>query len=383
MTNQTVPNVLNLTSMTATLNETPTTAKASKPNKALHTNDLRRVTFALGVKKLSSKSDTIQSDSCVALRAKQVEEMIAGKRFKTNNLPWTPPSSSVFDLWKKRHPSYQQFSNQYMASQRRMLVLADVDPPLRFELFESLCYHRCLAPTTAETYWTTWLGVQKALMIKPCDADARTTKLLKARSTAYPVQFPQPATLAEIELIVKTFRAQYPSITAIVMMSFILGQRISDAIQLATADLTEGKEFLQITVRRGKTIGVSQPYTLWLRRNVYPTESIIELKNHARHRQRLFLLTELNSEEERQEVLSIVRDMITSINDELELRSIRRGGLQRMARSSPTQVVLHHSRHSDEKMLMRYLGWGAAALHQQKDMIEAVDSITDEMTIKE
>ena len=41
-----------------------------------------------------------------------------------------------------------------------MLFLGDLNPMDRFEAFERLCYLRQLAPTTAETYWTTWLGVK-------------------------------------------------------------------------------------------------------------------------------------------------------------------------------------------------------------------------------
>ena len=47
--------------------------------------------------------------------------------------------------------------------------------------------------------------------------------------------------------------------SAIVMLAFILGQRISDMIQLGTADLIVQEKYLQITVRRGKTMQVSQP----------------------------------------------------------------------------------------------------------------------------
>lgn len=345
----------------------------------------RRVTFASLPKQAAKEmAATTEAPSTTKQRAQQVEEMIAGKKFpKKTDAPWPQASQKMLELWTQRHPAYKTYSTHYMASQRRILFLADFNPQDRFAQFENLCLQRCLAPTTAETYWTTWLGVQKAMSITPCDADPRTTKLMKARAAAYPVQFPTPATLHDIETLVRTYRAQFPSLAAIVMMSFILGQRISDMIQLGTADLTIHKTVLQITVRRGKTMGVSQPYTLWLRRSTYPTETLIQLQQDAKSKQRLFLLTELNSDEERQAVLSTIRDMLTSVNEELELRSIRRGGLQRMARTSPTKIVLYHSRHSDEPMLMRYLGWGAAAMHRQQEMIEAVDRTTDEMTIME
>jgi hypothetical protein len=103
------------------------------------------------------------------------------------------------------------------------------------------------------------------------------------------------------------------------MTTFLLGQRISDMIQLAVADLKSNDDYLTITVRRGKTMQVTTPYSLWLRRKTYPTETLIELAASAKSCGRLFLFTNLNSEEERQRVSHTVRDMLTSINDQLEV----------------------------------------------------------------
>jgi integrase len=313
--------------------------------------------------------------------------MIAGKKFpkKQSMEEWPQASLQAQRNWENRHPSFQTYSVHYMASQRRILFLADITPAMRFEAFETICFKRQLVPTTAETYWSTWLGVQKALSITPSEADSRVTKLLKARATAYPVQFPSPATLADMELLVLTFQIALPSLTAIAMASFILGQRISDLIQLAVADLQPNGNYLMITVRRGKTVpAYSPPYTLWLRRQTYPTETLIQLANHAKQCKRLFLFSEFNSDNERQSTLGVIRDMLASVNDQLELRSFRRGGLQRMANLGiKIEIVLEHSRHRDVQMLMRYLAWGQFATHRQQEMIEAVDATTKDMMSSE
>lgn len=310
--------------------------------------------------------------------------MIAGKFMPKLSLTidWPTPSDHALSIWASRHPTFKNYTTHYMASQRRILFLSDFAPQSRFEAFELICYQRQLAPTTAMTYWTTWLGVQKALGITPCDADPRTTKILKARAAAYPVQFPTPATLADMELLVTTFRDAFPSLAAIAMMAFILGQRISDMVQLAVFDIQPTERELMITVRRGKTMSVSPPYTLWMNRNQYPTETIIEVAAQAKREGRLFLLSELNSDEERSQIGETIRDMLTSVNDRLELRSIRRGGLQRMAGSGvPISTVLHFSRHADEQMLMRYLSWGAHAAERQQVMLQVVESMTRDMTV--
>lgn len=319
-----------------------------------------------------------ENTSFLKLREQQVTEMIAGKKATTAaTTEWPEPSAKTLERWLEKHPAYNTFSKRYMVSQRRLLFLADVNPTNRFEQFERICFQRNLAPTTAESYWTTWLGIQKAIGIPPCDADARTTKILKARSTAYPVSFPKAMTQIQMDLFIETFKKNLPSFTAIAALAFFNGQRISDMIQLAVADVTPKEEHMMITVRRGKTMSVSTPYTLWMRRNNYPTEVIIETANAAKANNRLFLFSELNSEEERTRVLNVIRDMITSIDEELELRSFRRGGLQNFAQKGFSLAkILQFSRHSDVPMLMRYLGWGQHAIHRQNEMMEMIDSVT-------
>ena len=303
--------------------------------------------------------------------------LIAGKKFPSDKqADWPTASKTATARWLEKHPAYNTYSTRYLQSQRRFLFLADLDPHLRFEAFEKLCFQRNLAPTTAESYWTTWLSVQKMLGFDPCDADPRTTKVLKARSTAYPVQFPTPMTKEDMDLLVQTYSHVFPSLAAIVSLAFLNGQRISDAIQIAVADVVVNGEFVMITMRRGKTMSVSQPYTLWLRKGRYPSEDLLQTMTNAQIQKRLFLFTEFNTEEERSKVLQMIKDMLTSVNEELELRSIRRGGLQRMASLGFTlERILNFSRHSDTPMLMRYLGWGKSLVIKRREMIEVTDAM--------
>ena len=320
--------------------------------------------------------------SYITLRQNQVIEMTAGKKFEARSSApeWPTPSQEMQKRWIERHPTYNTFSSRYMMSQKRLLFLGDLPPSDRFETFERICFERQLAPTTAESYWTTWLGVQKALAITPCDADARTTKLLKARSTAYPVTFPTPLSMEQMNELRNTYEQEFPSLVAVATLAFICGQRISDMIQLAVSDLEPQPQHLMINVRRGKTMATKHPYVLWLRRNVYPTEELIKIADQAKSSNRLFLFSTFNSDDERKTVLEKIRDITTSISEDLELRSFRRGGLQRLAGNGfPLTSLLELSQHSDEEMLMRYLGWGKHAAHRQGAMIEMVDSMTSDL----
>lgn len=328
------------------------------------------------IKTIISTSSAIDStkSSYIDLRKLQVMQMNAGHKPHLKTQPSTHQvSEETMTKWKNRHPSHLTYSTNYMACQERLIFLADVAPHLRFEVFEEYCFTRNLAPTTAEAYWTTWLSVQKILAIPSAQSDARVTKILKARSTAYPVSFPTPATKVDIDNLVRTFRGELPSFTAIVMFAFINGQRISDMIQLASTDMEEQGNFLKVTIRRGKTMMVSKPYTLWIRKGTYPTEELIELKKASC--ERLFLFSATNSEAERNSTLNVIRMMLMKTNPDLELRSIRRGGLQRMAQLGfSMQKIIAFSRHADEPMLMRYLGWGQCSTHLRSGMIEVVDA---------
>lgn len=369
-----------------TINNTNTMSTISSINETISTelkSPTKKVNFNLHQHREASQEATHLTTDFMKLREAQVIEMIAGRKLPTKNGSAQPeypqPSAETKMKWMERHPSYHTFTSKYMASQKRILFLADIEPHLRFESFEKLCYERSVAPTTAEGYWTTWLSVQKALSIRASNSDARVSKLLKARSVAYPVAFPAPATMSDICSLTTLFFNEHPSITTIVAIAFLNGQRISDMIQLGTADLVFDDEFLMITVRRGKTISVtSHPYTLWMRRNSTVVETMITMKKNAGTR--LFLLSLFNSEVERDRILDTVRQMLLSVNEELELRSIRRGGLQRMAQLGfSMDTILEFSRHSGVPMLMRYLNWGEHSTHRRGQMIDVIDATSSGM----
>jgi len=300
--------------------------------------------------------------------------MIAGQKFEAPVMPWPVPSAKMIEKWTQRHQAFKTFSAAYMSAQRRMLVVAQLPPEDRFEEFEKICFQRCIAPTTAETYWTTLLSIQRSLCLDVSEADTRITRIIKARSVAFPTNFPTPASLSDVESLVKVFNNEFPSLVAVMTLTFILGQRISDMVQLSVTDLEVQEKFLLITVRRGKTFTTAKPYTLWLRRHTFPTEELIEVAARSRKANRMFLLTETNSEAERAKVLNVIKDLLFSVNDNLELRSIRRGGLHLMAQNGhPLTTILNFSRHADQDMLMRYLDWGKVSTDHREEMLAVVD----------
>ena len=323
------------------------------------------------------------STSPLEQRRQQVEEMIRHNgQHSCIKISWPSATEKTLQAFIDRNPVFHSFSTNFMASQRRMLFLADVTPEQRFERFEHECYTRQLAPTTAETYWVTWLSVQKMLQIVPSITDDFCLKKLKQRALRYQPDFPTPATLADIEFVVKAYRADCPFCCAVVMATFILGQRISDMIQLDAMCLTVLGNVLKILIRRGKNQDRSVPFTLWLPANEYPATVLIEAKMQALASGRDFLLTSSNNEKEKKLILDRIREMLLSVNEDLELRSIRRGGLQRMAmKGHKLSTILEFSQHADEKTLMRYLDWGTTLTARRDEMLEVTKTVTEDMTL--
>jgi hypothetical protein len=95
---------------------------------------------------------------------------------------------------------------------------------------------------------------------------------------------------------------------------------------------------------------------------------------------RIFLFSESNTDQERSKVLDAIREMIVCVNDELELRSLRRGGLHLMAENGqPLSSIIKFSRHADIDMLMRYLNWGTVSTNHRDEMISAVDKSCEQI----
>lgn len=252
-----------------------------------------------------------------------------------------------------------------------MLWLADVPPELRWQAFEYQCFMHRLAATTASTYWTTWLTAQKVLQIPPSRADARATKILKARSTTYPIDFPAPMTATHLVALRFAYEVTHPVTTAIVAAAWVLGQRFSDLAQLALSDIELTSTHVCLTVRRGKVMTTQTPYTLFLNVEAYPANVLAELMNTAASNGQFFLCSSTNQPLEREATAHMTSAMLKSIDESLELRSIRRGGLQAMALAGHTlPIILQFSRHTSEAMLMRYLNWGAQTSSRTRPLLQ-------------
>jgi hypothetical protein len=144
-----------------------------------------------------------------------------------------------------------------------------------------------------------------------------------------------------------------------VTVTFALGQRIADMLQLLVEDLTEIPETssICITVRRGKVIAFCKPYCLHINSRSTIASHLRSLCRGRQQQEPLFGNVAL--------MQSTIRQELKSLRPELELRSIRRGGLCALARTglSLQQLRTQFSQHASDQMLLRYIRHGAHLMY--------------------
>ena len=156
----------------------------------------------------------------------------------------------------------------------------------------------------------------------------------------------------------------------LILLAFALGQRLGDLAQVATEDIEWTQlgdlETLCITIRRGKVIPHIGPYTLHLPAESQLTQQLWEHTHIRLQSRKPFLFTHSNNESEKQKLERHARNILVSLNQDLEIRSVRRGGLEHMAKSGMPlgEIREHFSKHRSTEMLLGYLKWGSVSAHQ-------------------
>lgn len=299
-------------------------------------------------------------------------------------IPWPRCSDTTMKAFDNRHATFCVASTRFKEAQQRLLFLIDSEDPVRSLTLESL--RRRIAPTTEETLWTSYLSLRKALgHLAPQPQIAQFTKILKMRSVRYPTAYALPMTLEHIHLLneMKDDRKAHYFI-ALINIAWICGQRLPDMIRLHPRDLTysEASAELVITVRRSKVMAKKWPHCLFLPRNCWYVEAIVNLAQKLTNSYTTpdvpFLFTIADAEQERETVSHFCATLLHTVDPNLEVRSVRRGGLQRMAALGwELPHIRLFSQHADDMMLQRYLAWGLVSQHQKGLMLSVVNSMTD------
>lgn len=271
---------------------------------------------------------------------------------------------------EQRHPVWHKFSPSYLATQKRLAWILSIPHQLRYEAFEERASVREWTHSTKAVYWTALLTVYNSLGQETTPEDKRISHLYESNLALHQTAYPCPMIVAHI-LEVKNGTYQHSLILAITF-AFIAGQRISDVLQLSAEDIYLLPEnVLAVTFRRGKVVPQIGAFTIFLTSSTQEAMSLLQL---ALQRTNQFLFSQENSDKERTILGKQIREILVSVDESLEQRSIRRGGLQLMGQVGfPVERILMFSKHRTTEMLMRYLSNGRDCRALQIEQMQVTD----------
>ena len=121
------------------------------------------------------------------------------------------------------------------------------------------------------------------------------------------------------------------------------------------------------------------PHCLFPQRSYWYVEAIVTLAQKLTETPDVpFLFTNADAEHERETASHFCATLLHTVDPNLEVRSVRRGGLQRMAALGwELPHIRLFSQHADDMMLQRYLAWGLVSQHQKGLMLSVVNSMAD------
>lgn len=270
--------------------------------------------------------------------------------------------------WEVRSSAWKSAtSDAWQRTQARFLWVLLLPDEQKIEEFAEMRDANDWSYGSMQQYWSAMTKAAQVLGI-PITAEMRIHgKVLGHLKDQEDSRRPtKPATEEQIAAATKKLQ-KYPRLALALWIAFLLGQRVGDTLQVETSQLTliddraSGNHFLGITYRRGKTIKRRQPFTLHLKANHPIAKQLWETRPDET---RLFCKDSF-----RLEALEILRDALKSVDDELGVLSVRRGGLQKMALDGASlETLMHHGRHSSVELLNRYLGWGRLNLIAAREL---------------
>lgn len=229
-----------------------------------------------------------------------------------------------------------------------MLPLLLEDPKLTSTTFNKVTEH-CRYATKA-TYWIALLAAATACgRATPVDAKSMK-KFLEGRTWA---EEPTLKEAADHDMIERTANVLPPIMQDAVRLSFVLGQRLSDVLKMQRKSLNIFQQHLSLTFYAGKVIQKIGPYSINLAATLEPIRSIVDraLARTTSNEDHIFVSGAVGDEKHVHKAISEALGV--------DVRAIRRGGLQAMARGGATlEAIRYFSKHASDRMLLKYLNNG-------------------------
>jgi integrase len=202
------------------------------------------------------------------------------------------------------------------------------------------------SPTPIPLAWSsTWRDAMKAARMQANEAQ------------------PDPPGLSweQVEACVQdAIRGGRQDLAALLLLTYAIGARASDIIQLTKGEVELKATSLRVEFRRGKGVAFRGPYTV---------HGAIASPDHRRIVQQQLAtgdgrwVWQCTTPQQRTEIQADLLRLIRRHGPkELRQSSIRRGALQHMATCGCTEAdLMHFSGHSKVATLRRYLGWGTVS----------------------
>lgn len=294
--------------------------------------------------------------------------------------------------WQSRSAATKESSSaSWQYDQLRFIFLLTFPQIEREAIFADLACINDWTQKSQQKYWSAFLAGVKAIggHVGP-GAFAMSSMLHFLANEEKSLNETYPMLPTELEAVCAHLVDEDPALELSLRVAYVLGQRLGDIFNLQVEDIGElldpltGCTFVYLTFRQTKTSRRTQPYTLHIRKNT-PTAArqfvgmsmskeadlATALFKFARERKGQEYL--FASVAEKLPLMKKIGASLRLVHAELNVLSVRRGGLQVMALSGmSTATLLAHSRHTTEKTLHRYLGWGKLFLGPARERFGAI-----------
>ena len=313
------------------------------------TKSLKMATILRGGKNVIGKTQTTKVLPLAPRLADSAAEASKRRQRAVNSADSSvvTPADGLLSKWDAAHPILKRSGG---ATKKRMVELLDRSSAW-VEDFEASAASKKWKSSTQSNYINAFVSSLKTMKVPIPNEILELRRICQRKATMQlDTQYPKCLTIAHIEQIIQ--RRSIPHLVKLLIcVTWSLGQRVSDMLQLHSTDIQKVGKSVAITIRRGKVTPTVGPFTVFLQADLALGEDLFQ---HAAGCAGALFSNDMDSR---------IRVALKAVDIDLELRSIRRGGLTNMAlRGESMQTMLTFSQHRSNGMLLRYLHNGAACM---------------------
>ncbi|CUG90980.1 unnamed protein product [Bodo saltans] len=169
--------------------------------------------------------------------------------------------NSLEEAWSTRPAAYRRVSKDYQTAQKRLLFFLAVEENSRFPYFLDWCNEKKLRKSTIANYWQVVLAAASAINLQVPAHHARDLAWAQTQAAA---ELPMAAQAMSWKNVVEMWNCHRDEAALVILVTFILGQRVSDMLLLIRERVTVCRNTITLTMVQGKVIRFIGPYSLYL-----------------------------------------------------------------------------------------------------------------------